>query len=99
MKVKVKCFLFIREMLGFSEKVFELGNGSKVKDLLEILIEKYCLGDAFLFKGYTFTLIERGHPKDLIILIDGKNIYRMDGLSTELEDESVIALFPPVAGG
>ena len=99
MEVTVKGFLFIRDMLGFPEKVFILADGSTVEDILRILTDNYGLKEKFVMKGHTFTLLKKGQPQDLIVLIYGKNIKRMSGLSTVIENGSTVALFPPVAGG
>jgi molybdopterin converting factor small subunit len=35
----------------------------------------------------------------VVILINGRNMNIFDGLDTELNDNDVVAIFPPVAGG
>ncbi len=45
-------------------------------------------------------LFEGERPKKgVIILVNGKNIEHLKGLSTPLEEGDTVSLFPPVGGG
>lgn len=69
---------------------------------LEILLEKLSkqYGRAF---DREIWLYRDGEKKDLIpgviILVNGRHYLHLDRLSTRLEENDVVSLFPPVAGG
>ncbi len=45
-------------------------------------------------------LFENEKPKKgVIVLVNGRNIEHLNGLSTILEDGDILSLFPPVGGG
>ena len=99
MKVVVRLYLFLRDVLGSKEVALELSEGSSVSELLQIIREQYGLPDR-ISTGYgNLILIENDQPTGLIVLVGGRNIKKLQGMATVLEDGSVITLFPPAAGG
>lgn len=86
MKVKVKLFATLRRF----GKEFEV-EGSCLEDALKKLAEK--LGDEF----YREVFDEEGNIRqDRIVTVDGRNI---KDEKPKLKEGSVIAIFPPIAGG
>ena len=91
-KVKVKLFASIREVFQEKEREFELERVSNIRELLDLLCNTY----------------ERRHRifdqageirADVTILKNGRHIYFLDGIQTELKEGDTIAIFPPVYGG
>jgi len=94
MRVTVKFFTALREILGKREEVLEFSKGTTIKELLKHLSESY--GQAF--EEYIYN--ERGRAKShLQFLINGKSITTLKGFETKLKDGDKIAIIPPVGGG
>ncbi len=93
MKIKVKLYSLFRLNLKTSEVNYEFEKNIKVKDLIDRLDED--------FSGYfSEKLLESGKIKTgSIILINGKNIFHIDKLNSEIQDGDIVTLFPPSAGG
>jgi len=94
MRVTVKFFTSLREIVGKKEEEFEFSKGTTIKEVLKHLSENY--GKAF--KEYIYN--ERGRVKShLQFLINGKSITTLKGFETKLNDGDKIAIIPPVGGG
>jgi len=94
MRVTVKFFTALREIVGKKEEEFEFSKGTTVKELLKHLSENY--GQAF--KEYIYT--EKGRARSYLeFLINGKSITTLKGFETKLKDGDKIAIIPPVGGG
>lgn len=91
MRLKVRAFGDLMESLG-REKTVELDDGSKLKDLINILSLK--TGTS---KGHLG--IYNGEKQVINILINGRNIRTIDGVETILKEGDIVTFFPPVAGG
>ena len=86
MRVKVQLFATLRRF----GKEFEV-EGNSLEDALKNLADK--LGEDF----YKEIFDEKGRIRDdRIITVDGRNI---KDERPKLKDGSVIAIFPPIAGG
>jgi molybdopterin synthase sulfur carrier subunit len=95
-RVTVKFFTFLRELVGKREEIIELsGRKVTVKELLERLADRY--GEDFC--GYVFDPISGELREHLQLLVNGRNVISLQGLSTELKDGDVFAIIPPVGGG
>ena len=93
MRMKVRFFTILREMTGKREETLTVGEKTDVREVLNRLSEEY--GDEFsqyIFEGRKL----RDHIQ---ILVNGINITTVNGLDTELEEDSVLAIVPPVGGG
>jgi molybdopterin synthase sulfur carrier subunit len=92
MKVHVKAFATFREVMD-NQVDMDFPNGASVRTLLDELTGRYSgLGNLMFAAPDTL--------RDFVnILKNGRNVYFLAGLDTPLDDEDVIALFPPVAGG
>ncbi|MGM0446007.1 MAG: MoaD/ThiS family protein [Bacillota bacterium] len=93
MKVKVKLYSLFRLNLKTSEVNYEFEKNITIKDLIDKLDED--------FSGYfSEKLLESGKIiTGSIILVNGKNIFHIDKLETQIQDEDIVTLFPPSAGG
>ncbi len=72
----------------------------------ELIVEGKTVGEAITDAGNLLNLdlmdelFENEKPKKgVIILVNGRNIEHLNGLSTPLEDGDTLSLFPPVGGG
>ena len=94
MKVTVKFFTTLREIVGKPQEEIELSEAVTVDELLQKLGEKY--GEKFTRYVYDEKGKVRGY---LHFLINGKSITTQQGLETKLKENDVLAILPPVGGG
>ncbi len=94
MKVTVKFFTTLREIVGKPQEQIELSEAVTVNEVLQQLVEKY--GEKFTLYVYTERGKVRGH---LHFLINGKSITIQQGLKTKLRKNDILAILPPVGGG
>ena len=94
MKVTVKFFTTLREIVGKPQDQIELPEAITVNALLQQLGEKY--GERFARYVYDEKGRVRGH---LHFLINGKSITTQQGLQTRLKENDILAILPPVGGG
>jgi len=93
-KITVKFFTTLREIVGKREEQIELFRPITVEALLKQLSKTY--GNEFV--DYVFDELGnvRGH---LQFLVNGKSITTMQGFKTMLKNGDQIAILPPVGGG
>jgi sulfur-carrier protein len=101
MIIVVKPYLFLRDILGFTSREIDLAEeGEKtVWDLLSVLRHCYQLPDRVDLAQGQLVLFAENRPVGLVILINGRNIGKLDGLNTVLKEGDQVTLFPPAAGG
>ncbi len=101
MKVIVKPYLFLRDIFGFTSREIVLPDeGEKtVGELLNILRRKHQLPDQVDIAQGRLILLEENRPVGLVILVNGRNIGKLSGLDTILNEGDHVTLFPPAAGG
>ena len=88
-KVKFKFFAMLQEAGREVEVEFE---GSTLKDAFEALFSEY--------PALRERIMENDRIKDFYkVFVNGRDIYHLGGLETELKDGDIVAVFPPVAGG
>ncbi len=94
MRVKVKVFAKLRELVKNREIDVELKNGSTIIDLLTTLTETY--GDEL--KSHLFS--ENGAlKKHFTIYVNGVGVDELGGVKVVLKDGDVVAILPPISGG
>jgi molybdopterin synthase sulfur carrier subunit len=96
-EVKVRFFTNLREIVNKREETLAFAEGEKVTvDLvLKALAQKY--GKPFMEYVYNG---KTGQPKNFLqFLVNGTSTSTLNGLETELKDEDVLAILPPVGGG
>ncbi len=92
MKITLKAFAFYRDVLG-SQTQLELSHGATIETLLEMLFTRHR-------ELRPQVLTSEGRVKPLVIILkNGRNIVHLEGLHTKLDDQDMVSLFPPVAGG
>jgi len=95
LKIKVKTFASVADLVGEREIEVELEKGSTVYDLLRALFRKF---GARMKKEIWDP--KRDAPQAYIkIMLNGRDIDFIRGIRSELSDGDTVAIFPPVAGG
>ena len=95
MKINIKFFAYLREIVGKKEIELEVDDHLDVENLLNVLSTKF--GEEF--SKYVFD-DKTGKPRSYLqYLIDGRSASTLHGLKTELCDGSSFAIIPPVGGG
>jgi len=93
MRITIRAFATLRDVIGAREMALSLAPGETLGDLLENLCEAYPG-----LRQHLFDAAGRTKPH-IIILKNGRNIASLQQLETLIDEDDVIALFPPVAGG
>jgi len=91
--MKVKFFATYRDITRRKDE--EITAPPDVYRLLVDLGERY--GAAF--KAKLLTPDGKDIGKDTIIMVNGRNVFHLDGINTALTEADVVSIFPIVAGG
>lgn len=94
MRIIVRAFATVRELLGTGYVEISLEDGSDVQTLLKTLTEKF--GE--VFRNQILASEEKLAPY-VKVLINGRDIEYLSGMRTKLKDGDEVAIIPPVAGG
>lgn len=93
MKITFRVFASLREIIDAGEKTLILPKGESIRGLLENLCNTYPRLRALLFDN-------AGQMKPYVIVLkNGRNIGSLHQLDTIIDEDDIIAIFPPVAGG
>lgn len=92
MKVTVRIFGDLIPILG-REQTFEIEEGAPVKALARLVSDRTGAGRPGYIGSYKIG------GRDLVLLVNGRNIATLDGVETVLRDGDVVTLLPPFAGG
>lgn len=92
--VRVRTLFNLKEVIGVREITLAVDEGSTVKDLMRLLLEKYGsrLKERIVDSSGTI------YPH-LTILINGREISFLGGMETRLTEGDVISILPPAGGG
>lgn len=95
MKVTVRFFTTLREIVGKGEEKFILDPSDlTVGELLKFLEEKY----GKPFQEYVYD--KKGEVKSYLqFLVNGRSITTLQGMETKLKEGDTLAIIPPVGGG
>ena len=99
MKVTVKPYLYLRELLGWTELSLELPEGATAGDLFRLLRREHGFPERIGAGGLSMALFAGEEPVNMTVLVNGKPIKFLRGTETVLEEGAVVTLFPPAAGG
>jgi len=97
LRISVRFFTSLREITGKREESLEFQDGETVTVdvVLKRLAERY--GKDFVEYVYESA---GGEVKGFLqFLVNGRSASTLNGLNTELVDEDVLAIIPPVGGG
>jgi len=97
LKVSVRFFAALRELVGKKVETLEFPNGEEVtvERVLKSLVDLY--GKDFV--EYVFDRETGDIQGYLTLLVNGRSVTTLDGLRTRLTDGDVLAILPPVGGG
>jgi molybdopterin synthase sulfur carrier subunit len=94
MRINVKFFAVLRDVVGDWSIDLSLPEGITVGETLESLAKHY--GERF--RSYVYD--EKGIVQDyLIFLINGESIHAMKGFETLLKEGDSLVILPPIGGG
>ena len=94
MRVNVKFFAALRDIVGDWSMELSLPEGTTVGETLEILTKKY--GERF--RDYVYD--RKGEVQEyLIFLVNGESIHAMKGFKTSLREGDSLVIMPPIGGG
>lgn len=94
MLIKVRFFGSIRELTKEKWMVIELPENSSILDLIKELSNK--IHPALMEK---LVKEDRKLNPDFSILLNGRNIVHLNGLSTKLRNEDTVSIFSVAGGG
>lgn len=96
MRVSVRFFTNLRELVGKREETLEFADGEKVtvELILKRLAELY--GKGFVEYVYNKSGKIKGY---LQFLVNGRSVSSQEDFERELSDGDVLAILPPVGGG
>ena len=90
--MEVRLYATLRPVAG-GGRVDLVGSYATIGDVLEGLVERFPgLSPRLFLSGLTVRPM-------VAIMVDGRDIRHLDGMSTAVGTESAIDIFPPVAGG
>ncbi|HJW66117.1 MAG TPA: MoaD family protein [Candidatus Bathyarchaeia archaeon] len=97
MRVSVRFFTSLREIIKKKEETLEFSDSEKVTIgmVLETLSQKHSKN----FTDYVYDVKTHEVRGFLQFLVNGKSASTLNGLQTELNDGDVLAILPPVGGG
>mgnify|MGYP000169498652 CR=1 FL=1 len=94
MKVKIRVFARLRELMKNRELEVELEDGATVNELLRKLVEIY--GEKL--KEYLFSM-DGSLKNHFVIYINGVGLKEAGGICRILRNGDVVAILPPISGG
>jgi molybdopterin synthase sulfur carrier subunit len=87
LKIQVSYFGHIRTQAGIKTESIELGTGSSLDSLLEIVCQKRDIREQVFGQS------------SVNLLLNGRNVKFLGGMDTVLSDGDEVSIFPPTGGG
>jgi molybdopterin converting factor small subunit len=94
MQVKIKMMGRFKEIIGKQDIVFQNFHPSKVKDLINLLIENYPA-----FKNELLDPVLNSPIPNALIIVDGIEINNLNGINTYIKNGSHVIFLPVTHGG
>lgn len=97
LRVSVRFFTTLREVVGKKEEMLQFPKGEKVavNDVLDRLSKE----NGKAFKEYVYDR-KTGEVRGFLqFLVNGRSVSSSGGLASELSDGDVLVILPPVGGG
>lgn len=94
MRIHIKLFSFLRELVNRKEDILEVDDKLDVGDLVPLLKERY--GQKFC--DYVISK-DGGFQHYIKVMVNGRDIEFLEGLKTPLKDGDILQIIPPVRGG
>ena len=92
MEIQLRFFATYRDAVGQKSLSKSVDDDATVGEVLEDLEGTY--------DGLEGRLLDDGKiAQHLSVLKNGRDVAHLDGVDTDLEDDDVLSVFPPVAGG
>jgi molybdopterin synthase sulfur carrier subunit len=93
-RVKVRFFTTLREIVGKQEVGLKFKEPITIADLLSLLVKRYGVH----FKNYIYG--EDGEVRSFLqFLVNGRSITSLEGFKTRLKNGDIVAIISPVGGG
>jgi len=97
LRVTVRFFTSLREIVGKKEQTLEFPNNEPVT--VNTVLKKLAKNYGKDFVEYIYDN-KSGNVKGFLqFLINGRSVSTLRGLDTELADNDILAIIPPVGGG
>jgi molybdopterin synthase sulfur carrier subunit len=97
LRVSVRFFTSLREIVNKREETFKFPEGEKVT--VDTVLKTLSQHHGKRFVEYVYDSKTNEVKGFLQFLVNGKSASPLNGLQTELEDGDVLAILPPVGGG
>ena len=94
-RITIKFVGTLRNILNMKEVTAFCEEDITIKEVLKKLVIKYG-------KKFEEEIMDLGTERIepfLIIMVNGQNAIRLDGLSTKLKDGDILVIMPPITGG
>lgn len=94
-EVKVTAVLDIAELLGERKQVINVPEGSRIEDLVDLLVAKH----GQRLRDRLFQSNSRMLRKDVYLFLNGRHIFFLDGVKTVLKEGDEVLIMPAAGGG
>lgn len=91
--MQVRVYATLRDLLGYASLNVDEAELNMVSDVLETLVKMHPVLDEKLWDA------NHNLTGFVTVLLNGRSIEYLQGLSTPVRETDVLALFPPVGGG
>ena len=92
MKLNLRVYGSLKQIIGSRNIIIDVPEHTTLNDLPDVLKVKF---------GEEFYQLIKGDPafKGMRVLIDGRDLFTLDGLETILYEGNTVTILPPIVGG